>query len=354
MAGGIGSRFWPMSKPSLPKQFLDVLGLGETLIQMTFNRLAKTCPTENIFIVTNTRYKDLILEQLPLIKEDNILMEPMRKNTAPCIAYAAHKIHEINPEANIVVAPSDHLITETDRFTKIIKKAREKANSENCLVTIGIKPSRPDTGYGYIQFNSDEELVSGSIKHVNKFTEKPNRELAEIFLKSGDYYWNSGIFIWTAKSIIHALNRFKPELNSVFCNENVSYNSDTEQADINVAFEKAENISIDFAVLENAKNVFVILSDFGWSDLGTWGSLYTHLKHDYNGNAVMGENTHVFDSKDSIVMLPNKKLAVLQGLNNHIVVESNGVLLVIKKDDEQSIKSYLEVAEEKSPDFFES
>lgn len=351
MAGGIGSRFWPMSKPSLPKQFLDVLGLGETLIQMTFKRLAQTCPEENIFVVTNLKYKQLVEEQLPSINEANILMEPMRRNTAPCIAYAAHKIYAQSKKANIVVAPSDHLITETDKFSRIIETARDKAASENCLVTIGIKPSRPDTGYGYIQFNSDEELVSGSVKHVKKFTEKPNKELAELFIKSGDYYWNSGIFIWTAENIIKALQKFKPEVNSLF--QQVHYGSDQEQKEINEAFENSEDISIDFAVMENAKNVYVVLSDFGWSDLGTWGSLYTHLEQDYNGNAVQGLNTHLFDCKDSIVKMPDNKLVVLQGLNNHIVVESDGVLLVINKNDEQNIKKYMAVASEQSPEFFE-
>lgn len=351
MAGGIGSRFWPMSKPSLPKQFLDVLGIGETLIQMTFNRLAESCPKENIYVVTNIKYKPLIQEQLPELPEENILMEPMRKNTAPCIAYAAHKIYAINQDANIVVAPSDHLITETSRFTSIIQTARNQAQREDCLVTIGIKPSRPDTGYGYIQFNHDEELVSGSIKHVKKFTEKPNKELAELFMKSGDYYWNSGIFIWTAKSIINALYKFKPMVNQLF--ENVSYGSDNEQKQVNQAFEKSEDISIDFAVMENAKNVYVVLADFGWSDLGTWGSLYTHMDQDYNGNAITGDNTFLFDCKDSIVKMPNDKLVVLQGLKDYIVVESEGVLLVIKKDDEQKIKKYVAEVQKSAPNFFE-
>lgn len=342
-----------MSKVSVPKQFLDVLGLGETLIQMTFKRLTQICPVENIFVVSNHKYKSLILEQLPEVKEENILLEPMRKNTAPCIAYAAHKIQAINPYASIIVAPSDHLITETERFKKIISISLEQAEKENCLVTIGIKPSRADTGYGYIKFDSTEGLARGRVKQVKKFTEKPGKEMAELFLKSGDYYWNSGIFIWSVKSIIESMEQFQPELNKLFSADNIDYNQEMEQEQINDAFGSAESISVDFAILENANNVFVVLADFGWSDLGTWGSLYTELEQDFKGNAVQGENSYIFDCKNSIIKLPDEKLAVLQGLDGHIVVESEGVLLVIRKDDEQNIKKYLAVARNQSPDYFD-
>lgn len=351
MAGGIGSRFWPMSKESYPKQFLDVLGTGESLIQMTFSRLKKVVPADQIYIVTNTRYKNLVLEQLD-INEAQVLTEPMRKNTAPCIAYAAHKIYNLNSEANLIVAPSDHLILKEEKFVQIINKALDRSESEDTLVTLGIKPSRPDTGYGYIQFDNDSDLMMGDIKKVKQFTEKPNRELAEIFVKSGDYYWNSGIFIWKASTIIKAFEKFKPELNSLFCTKGADYNTPNEQAFINTAFEACEDISIDFAILENAKNVYVVLANFGWSDLGTWGSLYAHLDKDVEGNAVQGAGAFMFETENCIVKLPENKLALIQGLKDHIVVESDGVLMIVKQEDEQKIKGYLKEMKTKSPEKF--
>jgi len=351
MAGGIGSRFWPMSKESYPKQFLDVLGTGESLIQMTFSRLQKVVPSNQIYIVTNTRYKNLVLEQLD-INEAQVLTEPIRKNTAPCIAYAAHKIYNLDENANLIVAPSDHLILKEEKFVQIINKALDRSDSEDTLVTLGIKPSRPDTGYGYIQFNNDSDLMMGDIKKVKQFTEKPNRELAEIFVKSGDYYWNSGIFIWKASTIIKAFEKFKPELNNLFCSKGNDYNTDKEQHFINRAFEACEDISIDFAILENAKNVYVVLANFGWSDLGTWGSLYAHLDKDVDGNALQGKGTFMFETENCIVKLPENKLALIQGLKDHIVVESDGVLMIVKQDDEQKIKGYLKDMKTKSPELF--
>lgn len=340
MAGGIGSRFWPMSKESYPKQFLDVLGTGESLIQMTYNRLLKVVPKSQIFVVTNKNYKTLVLDQLD-ISQDQVLTEPIRKNTAPCIAYAAHKIYALNPEANLIVAPSDHLILKEERFVNIIHTALEKSAQDNSLVTLGIKPSRPDTGYGYIQFENDSDILMGEIKKVKQFTEKPNRELAELFVKSGNYYWNSGIFIWKAETIIAALNKFKPQLNALFATKGNDYNTSNEQAFINGAFTECEDISIDFAVLENAKNVQVVLANFGWSDLGTWGSLYGHLEKDFEGNAVIGKSAHLFETKNCIINLPDDKLALIQGLEDHIVVESDGALMIVKKVDEQKIKGFL-------------
>ncbi len=351
MAGGIGSRFWPMSKESRPKQFLDVLGIGESLIQMTYNRLLKVVPNDQIFVVTNQRYKSIVLEQLN-INAEQVLTEPIRKNTAPCIAYAAHKIYNLNSEANLIVAPSDHLILKENKFVSVITTALEKSDQDNCLVTLGIKPSRPDTGYGYIRFEEGSDLLMGEIKKVKQFTEKPNREMAEIFLKSGNFFWNSGIFVWKAKTIIEELNKFKPELNNLFSSKGDDYNTANEQAFINNAFEQCEDISIDFAILENAKNVFVVLANFGWSDLGTWGSLYTHLEKDVEGNAVTGEATHLFETENCIVNLPKHKLALIQGLENHIVVESEGVLMIVKKADEQKIKGYLKEMKTKNPEQF--
>ena len=351
MAGGIGSRFWPMSKESCPKQFLDVLGTGESLIQMTYNRMLKVVPSDQIYVVTNTIYKDLVLEQLN-IKDEQVLTEPMRKNTAPCIAYASHKIYDLDPEANLIVAPSDHLILKEDKFVDIIQTALAKSAEDNCLVTLGIKPSRPDTGYGYIQFKTKGDLMMGQVKKVKQFTEKPDRELAEIFVKSGGYYWNSGIFIWKAKTIIDAFAKFKPELNAKFESKGNDYNTANEQSFINKAFNECEDISIDFAILENAKNVYVVLANFGWSDLGTWGSLSAHLEKDFEGNAVMAKGAHLFETENCIVNLPDDKLALIQGLKNHIVVESDGVLMIVKQDDEQKIKGFLKEMKKKRPEQF--
>ena len=351
MAGGIGSRFWPMSQESYPKQFLDVLGIGKTLIQMTYNRLLKLVPETQIYVVTNEKYAALVKEQIG-IDNSQILTEPMRKNTTACIAYASHKIHSINPDANLIVAPSDHLIMDEDRFVGIINVALEKAREGENLVTLGIKPSRPDTGYGYIQFEDGRDILMGEVRKVRQFTEKPNRELAEIFLKSGDYYWNSGIFVWSTKTIIESLKKFKPALNALFTSKGDDYNTPKEQAFINSAFYECEDISIDFSVLENAKNVHVVLANFGWSDLGTWGSLYTHLETDVEGNATIGDKVHLFESSNCIVNIPSGKMAVLQGLQDYIVVEANDILMVVKKDHEQRIKGYLAEIKKKDPDYF--
>lgn len=352
MAGGIGSRFWPMSTAAHPKQFLDVLGIGKSLLRMTFERLLNTAPAENIFVVTNVIYLDLVREQLPELSDNQILTEPERKNTAPCIAYAAAKIHALNPNATLVVAPSDHLILKEEKFTKIVEAAIQNANSTDRLVTLGIKPTRPDTGYGYIEFIEDGDILPGQIKDVKHFTEKPNREMAEIFLKSGNYYWNSGIFIWKASTILKALEKFKPDLHSIFTSQSNRYNTSEEQEYVNHCFATCEDISIDFAVMENAKNVDVVLANFDWSDLGTWGSLYTHLEKDYNGNAVIGGHVHMINSTNCIVNLPNNKLALIEGLDNHIVVESDNMLMILNKNDEQNLKKYMVPMQEKSGQFF--
>lgn len=352
MAGGIGSRFWPMSTVQRPKQFLDVLGIGKSLLRMTFERLLHIAPAENIYIVTNANYFSLVKEQLPELSDGQILTEPERKNTAPCITYAAAKIHAINPNATLVVAPSDHLILKEDKFTEIVNTAIATANKEDRLVTLGIKPTRPDTGYGYIEFVEDGDILPGQVKDVKHFTEKPNRELAEIFLRSGNYYWNSGIFIWRAKTILNALEKFKPELYHLFTDESQKYNTPEEQAYVNASFAACEDISIDFAVMENAKNVDVVLSNFDWSDLGTWGSLYSHLEKDYNGNAVIGDHVHMINSENCIVNLPSNKLALIQGLEGYIIVESDNMLMILNQHDEQNLKKYMAPMEEASPEFF--
>ena len=352
MAGGIGSRFWPMSTAQHPKQFLDVLGIGKSLLRMTYERLLLLAPSENVYILTNAIYKDLVKTQLPELSDGQILCEPERKNTAPCITYAAAKISQINPDATLIVAPSDHLILKEDKFAGIVNTAIKAANDNERLVTLGIKPTRPDTGYGYIEFIEDGDILAGQVKDVKHFTEKPNRELAEIFLKSGNYYWNSGIFIWKASTILHAMEKFKPALYDLFTSQKEKYNTPGEQDYVNASFAACEDISIDFAVMENAKNVDVVLANFDWSDLGTWGSLYTHLEKDYNGNAVIGENVHMINSENCIVNLPNNKLALIQGLENYIVVESDNMLMILNQTDEQNLKKYMEPMQEKSPGFF--
>jgi mannose-1-phosphate guanylyltransferase len=352
MAGGIGSRFWPMSTPECPKQFLDVLGIGKSLLQMTYERLLKIAPKENIYILTNERYTSLVNEQLPELTDDQILTEPRRKNTAPCIAYASAKIYAANKNATLIVAPSDHLILKEELFIETLNKAVYAANDGGKLITLGIKPTRPDTGYGYIEFSENGNLGAGDVSPVKHFREKPSKEMAEIFLKSGNYYWNSGIFIWRAETILNALKQFKPKLYQLFAKDLSFYNTAEEQIRINHCFEVCEDISIDFAVMENTKNAEVVLANFDWSDLGTWGSLYTHLDKDYNGNAVIGKNVQMINSTNCIVNLPDNKLALIEGLADHIVVESDNMLLILNKSDEQNIKKYMVPLEKASPQFF--
>ena len=340
MAGGIGSRFWPMSRTSLPKQFHDVLGIGRSLLQLTVDRYLPICPKENILIVTNTDYKELVKKQLPELQDSQILLEPSRKNTAPCVAYAVYKINEINKEANIIVAPSDHLIVKELDFQKTIKTAINKAESEDCLLTIGIKPSRPDTGYGYIQFEDDNN-PNQSIKKVHTFIEKPPLDLAKRFIESGEFYWNSGMFIWNVKSIIAAFETHLPDLNKLFAEGIGKYGTSEEETFINQIYPLCKNISIDHGLMEKAKNVYVILADLGWSDLGTWGSLYTHVEKDEANNAIIGDNILTYDSRDNIVMMPKGKLAVIQGLVDYIIVDSNDSLLICKKQNEQKIKQFV-------------
>lgn len=340
MAGGIGSRFWPMSRTNFPKQFIDIFGTGKTLIQNTYDRFKSIVPKENIFIVTNAVYLDIIKEQLPDINENQILAEPIMRNTAPCIAYATYKINELNPNANIVVAPSDHLIINTEEFTNCIHRALNIASKHDCLFTLGVMPSRPDTGYGYIQF-TDNELEDG-FKKVKTFTEKPNEELATTFIQSGDFLWNSGIFIWSSKAIINAMNRFVPELSETFKDGNHEYNTDREKDFIGRAYERSPNISIDFAIMEKADNVYVLPVQFGWSDLGTWGSVHDLAKKDDDGNFCKEDSkVMLYDSTNCLVKVDSDKLVVIKGLNDYIVVESDNALLIYPRKEEQSLRQVL-------------
>jgi mannose-1-phosphate guanylyltransferase len=342
MAGGVGSRFWPMSRTAHPKQFMDILGTGKTLLQQTYDRFARLCPKENIYIVTNDSYVELVKEQIKGIAEGNILSEPARKNTAPCVAYACYKIAQLNPDALTVIAPSDHLIVKEDTFVKAIKACFLKASKEDCLVTLGIRPSRPDTGYGYIQFVESEAKENDKrIKKVKTFTEKPDLEMAKFFIQSGDFLWNSGIFIWSVKSVINAFEKYSPDMDAIFREGNEDYNTSNESKFIEKAYSNCKNISIDYAIMEKAENVYVRSSIIGWSDLGTWGSLYDHIKHDDNKNAIVGKNVMVYNSKNCIVNVAKDKLVVMQGLEDYIVVESDGILLICKKEDEQQIRTFV-------------
>ncbi len=340
MAGGVGSRFWPMSTPEKPKQFLDVLGIGKSLLRLTFERLQAFIPDNQIFILTNTSYKSLVLEQLPELKEDQVLCEPMRKNTAPCIAYAAAKIHTRNAKANLIITPSDHLIINSIRFNQIIETAIETAQQDR-LVTLGIAPTRPDTGYGYIEFDNANGVEAGKAYDVVQFREKPQLETAKSFVAAGNFYWNAGIFVWKSEQILAALQLFQPALHELFCADTSVYDTAKEEAAIYNAFNACEDISIDFAIMEHAKNVSVVLADFDWSDLGTWGSLNAHLHKDDNNNSIFGDNVFMFNSENCMVNVPNNKLVMLDGLKDYIVVESDNMLMVLKASNEQELKNYL-------------
>ena len=336
MAGGAGTRFWPMSRQDHPKQFLDVLGTGQTLLQLTYDRFRRIIPADNILIVTSVVYRDLVLEQIVGIHENALLLEPMRRNTAPCIAYATQKILKRNPAASIVVAPSDHLILQEEVFIEQVLKGVRHCESEQSIVTLGIRPSRPDTGYGYIQFIQRE--ASDDVFKVKTFTEKPNLELAKSFISSGEFLWNSGLFITSAAVMNAAFQKHLPDMHQIFEAGKDELDTQGEALFLEQAYTQCTNISIDYGIIEKASNVCVIPSEFGWSDLGTWGSLYENMHHDAAGNAVVGKKTIISNTQNSIVHLPKDKLAVIHGIDNSIIVESDGILLVCRKDAEQDIR----------------
>ncbi|QJD98170.1 mannose-1-phosphate guanylyltransferase [Mucilaginibacter robiniae] len=337
MAGGIGSRFWPISRTSFPKQFIDILGTGKTLIQNTYDRFLKICPKENIYVVTNESYAELVKSQLPDMTDGQILTEPVMRNTAPCVAYGCFKIESMNPDAVIVVAPSDHLILDEAGFVKSIEQSLQTAQNNNCLITLGIKPSRPDTGYGYIQYT--DEVIDGQFHKVKTFTEKPTLDIAKTFIQSGDFLWNAGIFVWSAKTIISNFGTHLPDMHEIFAEARSVYNTEDERNHINTAYQQCTNISIDYGIMEKAANVYVLPSEFGWSDLGTWASIYQLAEKDYVGNAVIpAEKVIMYDSSNCMVNVPDEKLVVLQGLHDYIVVESNNTLLICPRDQEQNVK----------------
>ncbi len=342
MAGGVGARFWPMSTTARPKQFIDILGVGKTLIQMTFDRFLNICPPENIYIVTNEIYRDQVLEQLPLLQPFQVLCEPARRNTAPCIAYATHVIEQQNPNAVIVVAPSDHVILNETEFTKNVLDALSVAQTQPWLITLGIVPSRPDTGYGYIQYVEGSVLENvPALRKVKTFTEKPSLDIALSFIESGDFLWNAGIFIWSLSSIKTAFERHLPEVEDLFKEGAGKYSTDLEAAFIRQTYAVCRNISIDYGVMEKADNVYVMSVDFGWSDLGTWGSLYETRPKNEELNAIVGNNVLTYESTGCVVNMPKDKLVVIQGLTDYIVVEADDALLICRKQDEQQIRQFV-------------
>ena len=377
MAGGVGSRFWPMSTPEKPKQFIDVLGIGKSLIQLTVERFETVIPIENVWVVTSEKYKSIVREQLPLIPETQILMEPCMRNTAPCIEYVSRKIYAKYPEANLVFSPADHIVLDVNTFREVIKNSLAFTEKRDAILTLGMMPTRPETGYGYIKACGCQQTtdngqqtsrdvtpvasknvtpvasknvtpvasenvtpVASNIFKVEAFKEKPNLETAKSYLSEGGYYWNAGIFIWNAKMVVNTIANLVPDLASVFDKIEPYFYTEKEQEFVNQYFPTCPNISIDYAVMEKSKEVFVYPADFGWSDLGTWGSLYTHLEQDENNNAMVGQNINLVDCKNCVVHTPSERKVVIQGLDNYIIAESDNTLLICKKEEEQNIKNW--------------
>ncbi len=345
MAGGVGSRFWPGSREARPKQFLDMLGVGKSLLRLTFERFLLLTDADKIFVVTNAAYKNLILEHLPEIGEHQILCEPSRNNTAPCVAYTAFRFHAIDPQANFIVAPSDHVVLKEEKFISFLQKALDFTSKNDALVTLGLQPSRPDTGYGYIHFG-DETAEKGVFK-VNRFLEKPDLETAQKFVASGEFLWNAGIFVWKAENVLAAFKKWAPETFEILAAGRKFYNTPAEQAFIDENYPKTPSISVDYAIAERAENMFTVPAEFGWSDLGTWASLHEELEKDANGNSVTAEKALLFDVKNTLVRAPKDKLIVLKDLEDYIVVDEGDALLVYPKSKEQEIKKVAEAVKTK-------
>lgn len=342
MAGGVGSRFWPFSRNAHPKQFHDILGTGQTMIQQTVSRFDGICPKENIYIVTNKLYASKVKEQLPFLADDQILLEPTARNTAPCVAYAAYKIHKKNPSANIVVAPADHVILKEEEFKRCIRVALEETTKNDLIVTLGMKPHRPDTGYGYIQFLGKS---FGELHKVKIFTEKPPLEIAKQFLESGEFVWNAGIFVFNSRTIIQSFQDFLPETAELFASGNEMYATNEETTFIDHTYALCKSISIDNGIMEKAGNVHVLMCEFGWSDLGTWKSLYDVSPKDNNNNALNGKHL-LYNTTNCIVRTPKDRVVVIEGLDNYIVAEYDNVLMICQKDSEQRVKEFLGDAKE--------
>lgn len=337
MAGGVGSRFWPMSTAEMPKQFIDVLGIGKSMIQMTVERFDGVIPQENVWVVTSQRYKNIVMEQLPMVSETQILLEPCMRNTAPCIEYVSRKIYARYPDANLVFSPADHIVMDVPEFKRVISESLRFTSNRAAILTLGMMPSRPETGYGYIKARDNE---NDTIKKVEAFKEKPDINTAKAYLQDGGYYWNAGIFVWNVKMVVDTIASLVPDLHAVFDRITPSFYTDNEQDMVNEYFPTCPNISIDYAVMEKADEVYVYPASFGWSDLGTWGSLYTHLPHDASNNAVVGQEVKMIDCNNCVVHTPMEKKVVIQGLNGYIVAESRNTLLICRKEDEQLIKEW--------------
>lgn len=341
MAGGIGSRFWPMSTDECPKQFIDVLGVGRSLLQLTMDRFSGVVDAENIWVVTNGRYADMVKEQLPGIPSNHVLCEPCRRNTAPCIAYVSWRIKSQDPKANIVVTPSDHVVTNVEEFRRVIKHCLNFTEDNDAIVTLGMKPTRPETGYGYIQADLSQSSVRNKeIFRVDSFKEKPDLSRAKEYIKDKSYFWNAGIFIWNVTTIVNAFRIFQPTLSKIFEGMQDVFGTDKEQEIIDKRYPECQNISVDYAIMEKVEEIFVCPSDFGWSDLGTWGALLMQTKCDLYGNSVIGENVQLYETKNCIVHTLQNKKVVIQGLDGYIVAEQDGKLLICKLSEEQRIKDF--------------
>lgn len=343
MAGGVGSRFWPVSTTEFPKQFHDMLGAGETLIQKTFSRLTRIIPKENILILTNEKYNDIVLDQLPEVCQEQVLLEPAMRNTAPCILYASLKIKKQNPDALMVVAPSDHWIEDEKAFTDNLERCFDFCRNNDALMTLGIQPTFPNTGYGYIEYDKSD---ANEVKKVRQFREKPDYETAKMFLESGNFLWNGGIFIWSAKSVLEGFSKFQPSMLALFEKGNEAYNTAAEKQFIEDHYASAENISIDYALMENATNVFVLPATFDWNDLGTWGSLHEKLPKDNSNNAVVNAKVILENANNNIIRSDAKKLIIIDGLDDFIIVDREDVLLIYPKNKEQDIKRITGLANE--------
>lgn len=348
MAGGVGSRFWPASREARPKQFLDILGTGKSLLRLTFERFLPLCPADRIYVVTHEDYKAQVLEHLPELRPDQVITEPIRRNTAPCVAYTALKLSQLHPDANLVVAPSDHIVLKEEAFLETLREGLDFTTRHNALLTLGIRPVRPDTGYGYIHY--ERQPVAKQVCKVLRFTEKPPVEQAREFLASGDYLWNAGIFVWKVKTLLEAFQQWAPDVYGPLAAEMEVYNTPAEQGFIKKIYPALPGISIDYAIMEKAGNVFTLPSEFGWSDLGTWASLHAELEKDENGNVVQCSHALLYDTTNCVVRAPADKLVVARGLSDFIIVDEGDILMIYPKSKEQEIKTVTKHAKEQAGD----
>lgn len=343
MAGGVGSRFWPMSSVDCPKQFIDILGVGRSLLQLTYDRFKGICPDENVWVVTNQKYETLVREQLPNVPADHVLLEPCRRNTAPCIAYVSWRIKSQDPKANVVVTPSDHIVADGDEFRRIIKTCMKFTAETDAIVTLGMSPTRPETGYGYIQADlSTASPRNREIYRIDSFREKPDLQTAKEYISHKNYFWNAGIFIWSVSTIVNAFRVYCPPMSKIFESMLDIYGTPDEQEQINMRYPECENISVDYAIMEKAEEIFVCPANFGWSDLGTWTSLLLQTKHDLYGNTVIGDNVNLYDTHNCVVHTTQEKKVVVQGLDGYVIAEKDDSLLICKLSEEQRIRQFAE------------